>query len=212
MKSIIIVALIACLGIVFIGCAMTVANPISSFPLPPPPPLPDNLDANLSPLDSLADSLVLKCIALGVVDTTKPIQNEDGIRCAKVLCGEETANADFPEAEGLIRECYERHFPKERSLSGQPNWGNPKCYEIDRIENELHKKWKAENDDRYVVAILSLHGNIFNSYKCIETTICGKAELCTSYKCPNGEAASIFDIEHFIENFNSGSSSGSKEQ
>jgi len=114
MKSVIIAALIACLAVGFIGCI----HPISSspFPLPPPPPLPDNLDANLSPLDSLADSLVLKCIALGVVDTTKPIQNEDGKRCAKVLCGEETANADFPEAEELIRECYERHFPKERSL------------------------------------------------------------------------------------------------
>jgi len=93
-------------------------------------------------------------ISLGVVDTTKPIQNEDGIRCAKVLCGEETANADFPEAEELIRECYKRHFPEKRSLSGQPNWDNPKCYEIDRIENELHKKWKAENDDRYVVNIV----------------------------------------------------------
>jgi len=76
----------------------------------------DFLDASLSPLDSLADSLVLKCISLGVVDTTKPVQNEDGIRCAKVLCGEETAKADFPEAEGLIRDCYKKHFHKKRSL------------------------------------------------------------------------------------------------
>jgi hypothetical protein len=68
------------------------------------------------PIDSLADSLMLKCIALGVLDTAKAIQNEDGERCVAILCGEEAAKSEFPEAERLIRECYGRHFLGKRSL------------------------------------------------------------------------------------------------
>jgi len=83
------------------------------IPLPPgfvdTPTEFDTTDSQ--PLDSLADALIFKCIALGVIDTTKPTKNDDGKRCATVLCGEKTANAEFPEAESLIRECYKRHFP-----------------------------------------------------------------------------------------------------
>jgi hypothetical protein len=80
---------------------------------------------------------------------------------------------------------------------GQPNWDNPKCYELDRIIDELDMEWMAKNDDRYAAAAWSLFGGVFTKCECVEKTACGKANLCTSYKCPNDdEVVSVFDGAH----------------
>ncbi|MCL2282957.1 MAG: hypothetical protein FWC26_06530 [Fibromonadales bacterium] len=90
------------------------------------------------------------------------------------------------------------------SALGQIEWDNPKCYEIDRIIDDLDKKWQDEKDHKYIAAMWSPFGNIFNKCKCVEKMACGKANLCISYKCPDDKIISFFEIDYFLENFNSG--------
>jgi hypothetical protein len=67
-------------------------------------------------LDRMVDSMIYKCINMGTLDTAKASENDDGEKCATILCGEKTAKAEFPETDKLIRECYDRHFPGKRSF------------------------------------------------------------------------------------------------
>jgi len=94
-------------------------------------------DMDSQPLDSLADALIFKCIALGVLDTTKPTRHDDGKRCATVLCGEKTANAEFPEAESLIRECYKKHFPRVKTTT---EYNAEELKMIDALAHKCAKK------------------------------------------------------------------------
>jgi hypothetical protein len=76
---------------------------------------------------------------------------------------------------------------------------DPKCGDVDRIITYLLEKEKAESDKRYMVASLSLFGNLLTKCECAGRTTCGNVPLCISYRCSDEEIVSIFeDLQSFV--------------
>jgi hypothetical protein len=83
----------------------------------------------------------------------------------------------------------------------------PECSELNKIDDYLDTKWKAEKDKKYIAAWWALFGrgaSLVTKCQCAETIDCGHGPLCIAYKCPNNEESiNIFtDTGHFLKKDN----------
>ncbi|MDR0515623.1 MAG: hypothetical protein LBH25_01090 [Fibromonadaceae bacterium] len=103
MKTVLMVtmALIAgvCIGM-NVADYLTAKSSDIRHPIPLPRPQSDSLDWDAEEF-LMSTAIGQKCIDEGIIDTIS-----SGERCIAIICGGETFKAEFPEAKGLIRDCY----------------------------------------------------------------------------------------------------------